>query len=127
MSWATPRVPDGVWRRGRAFYASLIAASAANPALGVGLLTYVVLPSFLGQPFLRFYLMAEHRWKPSRPEAMRGRPARGAPLHPGSPTRARLPRRAWSLPCRLPLPRLSGCVWSASSAQAPLALPMRDA
>jgi hypothetical protein len=57
-------VPDAGEKRGRAFYASLLAASFLNPAFGAGLLTYVVLPSFLGQPFLRFYLMAEHRWQP---------------------------------------------------------------
>ena len=44
-----------------AFYLALAAAAVLNPAFGAGLLTYVVLPSVLGQPFLRFYLMAEHR------------------------------------------------------------------
>lgn len=46
---------------GSAIYLSLIAGSIMNPAFGAGLLAYVVLPSVLGQPFLRFYLMAEHR------------------------------------------------------------------
>jgi len=44
-----------------ALYLSLIAASLAIPAFGSAMLMYVVAPSVLGQPFLRFYLMAEHR------------------------------------------------------------------
>ena len=43
------------------FYLSLLAASLLSPAFAAGLWTYAVLPSVLGQPFLRFYLMAEHR------------------------------------------------------------------
>lgn len=43
-------------------YASAFAAGCIAPAsVGAGLINYWVIPSVMGQPFLRFYLFAEHR------------------------------------------------------------------
>lgn len=51
-------------------YASLIAAGTMFPAFGAALMNYWVIPSVMGQPFLRFYLFAEHRGCEDNPSSV---------------------------------------------------------
>ena len=51
-------------------YVSLIAAGTMFPAFGAALLNYWVIPSVMGQPFLRFYLFAEHRGCEENPSSV---------------------------------------------------------
>jgi len=61
---ANPKALQQVANEARVYlllYMLAVAVGLSFPAIGQALVTFWVLPSLLGQPFLRFYLFAEHR------------------------------------------------------------------
>uniref|UniRef100_A0A7S0EUJ2 Fatty acid desaturase domain-containing protein n=1 Tax=Hanusia phi TaxID=3032 RepID=A0A7S0EUJ2_9CRYP len=61
---SNPKALEQVANEARVYlllYLLLLTAGMTIPAFGQALVTFWVLPSLLGQPFLRFYLFAEHR------------------------------------------------------------------
>jgi fatty acid desaturase len=69
--YATPRVRASVIREARlvlAIYAAALGLSIA--AQSTVLLWYWVIPALLGQPMLRFYLLAEHSGCPRTPDML---------------------------------------------------------
>ncbi len=89
--YITPALRRRTVREARLFLAGYVLIAAGALALGSGApLTYWVIPALLGQPVLRFYLMAEHGGCPLVPEMLRN----------SRTTRSLAPVRwlAWNMP-----------------------------